>query len=212
MNNSFSCSNRVKFDLFLRYGVIAAAGDRHLAEFCEGGWYLRNPETVRKWGFGLTTVKWRKEDLAKRLAKSEGYRNGSISVAIKNTGEEGVEQMRAILGLRELVTNVNLPNVGQIPNLPLGAVVETNAVFRSGSVTPVFAGDVPKAIYPLVARVSGQQEALSDAIARRNGKDVFNVFLNDPLTTCSYDDARLLFREMVANTASYLSSYDLTGI
>lgn len=212
MNNSFSCSNRVKFDLFLRYGVIAAAGDRHLAEFCEGGWYLRNPETVRKWGFGLTTVKWRKEDLAKRLAKSEGYRNGSISIAIRNTGEEGVEQMRAILGLRELVTNVNLPNVGQIPNLPLGAVVETNAVFRSGSVTPVFAGDVPKAIYPLVARVSGQQEALSDAIARRNGKDVFNVFLNDPLTTCSYDDARLLFREMVANTASYLSSYDLTGI
>ena len=212
MNNSFSCSNRVKFDLFLRYGVIAAAGDRHLAEFCEGGWYLRDPETVQRWGFGLTGVKWRRADLEKRLAKSEGYRNGSIPVTIEKTGEEGTEQMRAILGLRELVTNVNLPNVGQIPNLPLGAVVETNAVFRSGSVTPVFAGNVPQSIYPLVARVSGQQEALSDAIARRSGRDVFNVFLNDPLTTCSYDDAGRLFREMVANTASYLSSYDLTGI
>ena len=133
-------------------------------------------------------------------------------MTIEKTGEEGTEQMRAILGLRELVTNVNLPNVGQIPNLPLGAVVETNAVFRSGSVTPVFAGNVPQSIYPLVARVSGQQEALSDAIARRSGRDVFNVFLNDPLTTCSYDDAGRLFREMVANTARYLSSYDLTGI
>ena len=31
MNNSFDCSHKVKFDLFLRYGNIAAAGDRHLA-------------------------------------------------------------------------------------------------------------------------------------------------------------------------------------
>ena len=33
MNSSFECAHRVKFDLFRRYGMIAAAGDRHLAEF-----------------------------------------------------------------------------------------------------------------------------------------------------------------------------------
>ena len=32
--DTFAYRNRVKFDLFLRYGAIAAAGDRHLAEFC----------------------------------------------------------------------------------------------------------------------------------------------------------------------------------
>ena len=32
----FDSMNRVKFDLFLRYGMIAAAGDRHLAEFMPG--------------------------------------------------------------------------------------------------------------------------------------------------------------------------------
>ena len=67
MNNSFACSHRVKFDLFLKYGYIAAAGDRHLAEFCEGKWYLDSPESVRNWGFGLTTVEWRKKDLARRI-------------------------------------------------------------------------------------------------------------------------------------------------
>ena len=30
----FKCRERVKMDLFRRYGLIAAAGDRHLAEFC----------------------------------------------------------------------------------------------------------------------------------------------------------------------------------
>ena len=34
MNSSFECAHRVKFDLFRRYGMIAAAGDRHLAELC----------------------------------------------------------------------------------------------------------------------------------------------------------------------------------
>ena len=35
-NACFACSHRVKFDLFRRYGLIAAAGDRHLAEFMPG--------------------------------------------------------------------------------------------------------------------------------------------------------------------------------
>ena len=55
-------------------------------------------------------------------------RIGQEAVKINGTGEEGVNQIRALLGLCDLVTNVNLPNRGQIPNLPLEAVVETNAV------------------------------------------------------------------------------------
>ena len=45
MNSSFECAHRVKFDLFRRYGMIAAAGDRHLAEFMPGNEYLNDPET-----------------------------------------------------------------------------------------------------------------------------------------------------------------------
>lgn len=208
MNNSFECCEKVKFDLFKRYGYIAAAGDRHLAEFCEGKWYLKDPETVKSWGFGLTTVKWRKEDLQERLKKSEEYVNGAVE--IKVTEEEGINQIRAILGLEDLITNVNIPNMGQIPNLPIGAIVETNAVFRSGSVTPVIAGEIPKSIYSMIQRICGEQEELSDAIANRDIERIFNVFVNDPLVTCSFDDAKALFKEMVLNTKEYLKSYDLT--
>ncbi len=72
-NKCFVCNERVKLDLFRRYGWIAAAGDRHLAEFCEGKWYLRDPETVEKWGFGLTPAAWRKSHLQTRLDKSAAY-------------------------------------------------------------------------------------------------------------------------------------------
>ena len=76
MNKYFSCSEKVKIDLFLRYGSIAAAGDRHLAEFCPGDWYLKDKETVEKWGFALTPVSWRKDDLEKRLERSERLYSG----------------------------------------------------------------------------------------------------------------------------------------
>ena len=120
--------------------------------------------------------------------------------------------MKALLGLGELTTNVNMPNRGQIPNLPLGAVVETNAVFRANSVEPVMAGEIPVEIHPLIARICTEQEQISKGIANRDLQIIFNAFASDPLVTCSYDEAKELFREMVINTKEYLSSYDLSEL
>ena len=212
MNNHFASEEKVKMDLFLRYGWIAAAGDRHLAEFTEGKYYLENPERLKEMHFNLTTVAWRREELETRLEKSKRLVSGEEAPEIKPTGEEGVNQMRALLGLIELVTNVNIPNYGQIPNLPMGAVVECNAVFRANSLTPVFAGPIPKEIYPQVARVCGEQEAVAEAIANRDVNKIFAAFINDPLTTCNAADAKKMFKEMCENTKEYLSMYDLDSL
>lgn len=198
---------RVKFDLFKRFGYIAAAGDRHLSEFCPGKWYLENPQRVDEMGFALTPVAARLEDLEKRLQKSERLLSGEEQPSVYVTGEEGVNQIRALLGFGDLVTNANIPNVGQIPNLPLGAVVETNAVFRAGSLKPVLAGPIPKEIYPLISRACGEQEALNEAIAARDVKKIFEIFSNDALVTCNLSDAKKLFNEMLENTKEYLTMY-----
>ena len=209
MNNSFKSEDKVKMELFRRFGYIAAAGDRHLSEFCPGKWYLESPERVQEMHFGLTTVKWRKEDLQKRLEKSERLVKGEEEVEVKVTGEEGVNQICALLGLGELVTNVNIPNRGQISNLPLGAIVETNAVFRAGSLQPVLAGEVPEAIYPLVSKICLEQEKIAEGIAERNVEKIFEAFAEDPLVTCNRVEARKLFDEMCENTKQYLSMYEL---
>ena len=207
MNNHFACAGKVTFDLFRRFGYISAAGDRHLAEFCPGKWYLESPERVKEMKFGLTPVSWRKEDLKNRLERSRRLLSGEEEVKICTTGEEGVNQMRALLGLCDLITNVNIPNKGQIPNLPLGAVVETNAIFRTNELRPVLAGEIPAEIYPLVSKICAEQEAVSKAIANRDIEAIFNAFASDPLVTCGIDDARKLFDEMVENTKKYLTDY-----
>lgn len=209
MNNHFACAGKVTFDLFKRFGYISAAGDRHLAEFCPGKWYLESPERVREMKFGLTPVSWRKEDLEKRLEKSRKLLSGEEKPQITPTGEEGVNQMRALLGLCDLITNVNIPNRGQIPNLPLGAVVETNAIFRTDELTPVMAGEIPTEIYPLISKICAEQEAVSDAVAKRDIEAIFNAFVSDPLVSCDIKSARKMFDEMVENTKKYLTMYNL---
>ncbi len=207
MNSSFECAHRVKMDLFRRYGCIAAAGDRHLAEFCPGDWYLQSPAQVKAWKFGLTTVAWRKNDLKERLARSARLVSGQEEFRLNATGEEGVHMMRALVGLGDMITNVNLPNRGQIPNLPLGQVVETNAAFRADSVEPVLAGKIPESILPLIARASAQQELVAKAARQRDLDLAFAAFCADGLVRLPLADARKLFDEMAENTRAYLGEY-----
>lgn len=207
MNEYMGSREKVKFDLFLRYGIIAAAGDRHLAEFCPGDWYLQNKEQVKNWYFGLTPVEWRKQRLKERNEQAMRLASGEEKFEIVETGEDGVKQIRAILGLHDLVTNVNMPNKGQIPNLPYDAVVETNAIFRSNSVIPVNAGAIPHEIYPLVSRISGEQELIVESGINRDLDLAFKAFVNDPLVRLSLDDAKKLFDEMIDNTKKYLTMY-----
>lgn len=205
--STFECAHRVKFDLFKRYGVIAAAGDRHLAEFCEGSWYLKNDEQIKAWGFLRTPVSYRKNDLRQRQARSLRLRTGEEAVSIQETGEDGVRQMRALLGLGDFTTNVNIPNVGQIPNLPLGIVVETNATFRDNSVSPIFAGPIPEGVWQLVSRVADSQAIMARATRERDLDMAFKAFVNDPLVNIDIPSARALFDEMVENTKEYLGEY-----
>ena len=206
-DSTFEYRHRVKFDLYLRYGVIAAAGDRHLAEFCDKDWYLSSPEQVEAWGFKLTPVSWRKENLKERLERSRRLRCGEEEIIIENSGEEGVRQIRALLGLGDLVTNVNMPNVGQIPNLPLGLIVETNASFRDDSITPIMAGNVPDGVYSLVARSADQQLTVARAARERDLELAFRAFSQDPLIKLDLPTARALFDEMIDNTKEYLQEY-----
>lgn len=201
-------TERVKMDLFKRYGYIAAAGDRHLAEFCPATWYLDNLDVVKNWGYGQTPVSWRVDAILKhRIEESRKFICGEKPLELRPSGEDGVNQIRALLGLHEMITNVNLPNVGQIPNLPLGAVVETNAIFRTDEVRPVAAGNIPSCLYSMIARIVGEQEAIDEAAAERDLEKAFAVFVTDPQLKISLEDARALFDEMVENTKEYLQEY-----
>ncbi len=208
INDAWATMECVKFDLFKRYGLIAAAGDRHLAEFCPGDWYLKSPAQVEEWRFGLTPVSWRINDLKGKTKTQKDVAEGRDEFHFYDTGEETVRQIKAILGFEEFVTNVNIPNSGQMDDIPLGIVVETNAVFGSGKVTPVHAGKLPLAVNALVNRVAMNQEATVQAAISGDYELAFQAFANDQNMKLDLKDARVLFNEMLANTKEYLPFYE----
>ena len=208
MNSTFACANRVKFDLFRRYGLIAAAGDRHLAEFMPGNEYLNDPETVKSWKFGLTTVAWRKEDLKNRLEKSRRLVSGEEEVKLEPTGEEGILLIKALCGLDRVVSNVNIMNTAfQIENLPAQAVVETNAVFERDAIRPIKAGKLPDAVRNLILPHIENHEYTLKAALTGDKELVVKAFMNDPLVKgkgCGEQDVRKLVDDMIAGTKKYL--------
>ncbi len=201
----FAYANRVKMDMFMRYGALGAAGDRHLVEFMNNNWYLKNPSMVEYWKYRLTTVDFRIKQQEEKINESIAMAEGKKPVKVEKSSEEAVELMRAILGLETRVSNVNLPNYGQMPGYPLGAVVETNCVFSNDCVKPVTASPLPQGPRALVMHNLLNNETLYQGIKERNPKIVFQSFINQPLcSTLSFDDARALYNTMVSNTASYL--------
>lgn len=205
MDFHFMSQNRVKFDLFRKYGVIAAAGDRHLAEFVPD--YIQNPETVAYWKYALTPVDYRVKNKKELNEKSRAYVAGELSIPIEPSGEEGVSQIKALLGLGEIITNVNLPNIGQL-DAPLGIVVETNALFGRDSVRPLMAGGLPDGVKLLMGRHMQNQEMILKAALERDRKLAFQAFYNDPMTAqLTRVQAQELFNQMFENTKEYLPGY-----
>ena len=204
----FGCANRVKFDLFRRYGLMAAAGDRHLAEFVPC-WYLRNPAEVAAWKFALTPISYRYKVQEERNAKSRKLAAGEEKFELKKTGEEGVNQMEALLGFADLVTNVNLPNRGQLEGFPENAVVETNALFSKNGVQPILAGKFSDDIKNLIIRHVINQETILTAAINKDKKLAFDAFINDPLVNIPLRDAKALFKEMFDHTKEYLPGWEI---
>lgn len=200
-NSTFECAHRVKMDLFRRYGLIAAAGDRHLAEFMPGDEYLKDPETVKSWKFGLTTVAWRKNQLRERLEQSRRLAAGEEEIGLEPTGEEGILLIKALCGLTRVVSNVNIPNTGsQIRNLPEKAVVETNAVFERNAIRPLIAGSLPEEILRLTMPHVENHERVLKAALTTDRELVAEAFANDPLVKgrASEADIRKLAEDMLA--------------
>ena len=207
-DDPFRGAFRVRFDLFRRFGYIAAAGDRHLAEFMDADEYLASPETVTKWMFGLTSVDFRRVKQAKREEESRRLLSGEKPFTLKDSGEEGVEQIRALLGLKDKVTNVNLPNMGQISNLPLSTIVETNAAFRTDSVLPIFAGEVPAPIFEHVNRIALENDRAVEAAFSQDLGVAFKAFCQDHFVkTLKDEEKEELFRTMYEGTKAYLKEY-----
>ena len=156
----------------------------------------------------MVTTGFREENQRRQIEESIAMAEGNQEVPLAASGEELVELIQAILGLKTVVSNVNMPNRGQMPGLPEGSIVETNCVFTNGYVKPITAKPLPAAALALVRRNCDNIDLVCEGIRERNLQKIFASFMNQALcSTLSMEEGEALFREMCENTREYLAPY-----
>ncbi len=198
----FAGDGLVACDLLRRFGAFGAAGDRHLAEFFP--WYLSSEEELHRWGVIRTPYRWRLERSKKPAAALGSYDRGELLPS----GEEGVQIMEALVGLRALITNVNLPNAGQIADLPRRAVVETYACVRQNEICPLIAGRLPEAAAGFVRRALDEQALTLEAGMTKNRGSALEALMVHPLVQMPYHRVEQMFDEMIEATREMLPGWE----
>lgn len=199
--NHFGSEGLVAMDFLRRFGALGAAGDRHLVEFVP--WYARDEATLHRWGVVRTPYQWRLE-----RSKGDGPAVDSFDQKKLNpSGEEGVTQMLALLGGERLVTNVNIPNRGQMMQAPEDHVVETYALFERDSLRPLVAEPLPPGTASLVETTIRVQELTLAASLERSPDLALEAILADPLVNLSTDDAWEMLQAMLMHVKDYLPGW-----
>lgn len=206
----FADHAKVKFTLFQVYGALPAAGDRHIAEF-----FPHFINETNRWGaeydLRLTNIadRFALESEAKSQIKSALRGELSLAEFMRAESTEAANKiMSAVVSAREYTGIMNLPNAGQIANLPRGAIVETFGVIDPAGGSALAYGDVPLGVQNVLEHHIRQQEMTVEAALTGSWDLALQVLINDPLSSrLTIAQARQLLKELLEANQSYLPKF-----
>jgi alpha-galactosidase/6-phospho-beta-glucosidase family protein len=195
---------KLKLELFDVYGALPAAGDRHLAEFFP---YFLTEATGKGEDYGvlLTTIADREQQVASARTDVQSAIRGELP-PLSRSSEATADIVSAVANGRSVRTIVNLPNTGQVDNLPRGAVVETLAEITSAGAQPLTVGAVPPGVLSTLQPHVTNQEMIARAAMEGDRGLALQAMVNDPLVP-SLQVARKLLDELLEAHAGYLPQF-----
>jgi len=184
----------VKFRLLETTGLLGVAGDRHIVEFY--GHFI-SPQSEHGWLYGVkrTTAGDFEEEYAQNGLRAKGMLAGEEPLPAHPSGEIVFQIIEAMERDESREFFVNLPNVGQIANLPLDCIVETQAIANGKGLTPLAFGELPPAVLSQVRLHSDIQDMVVEAALTGDRELALQAFLLDPLIN-DFAAGRQMFEEM----------------
>lgn len=201
MHEEYTKTHLVKFDIYQKNGIFGAAGDRHLSEFIPERFLPLNKKDYNfENGFDLTTVPFRKRrEVRRKYSLIFRAYCPFVKVKPKPSGEEGALQIIALMGLGDLISNVNIINRGQAPDMPMGTAVETNAKFSLDRIEPINCGPInDQYIHDRVTLHATNQKEFVEAYYRQDKPALRAIFKRDPqVSRLTPENQDKLFDELI---------------
>lgn len=206
----FADHAKVKAALFQIYGALPAAGDRHIAEFFP---HFINPST--NWGadydIRLTSVedRYALEAEAKGLIESALRGGVPLQPFMQEVSSEAANKIiRAVTCGETYIGIMNLPNVGQVSNLPQNAVVETYGVIDATGAHATTYGEVPAGVQNVLQKHISNQEMTVQSALTGDRHPALQILLNDPLSSrLTILQARQMLDELLEANQQYLPQF-----
>jgi alpha-galactosidase len=195
------------------FGAFPAVLDRHVTEFF--------PQFFRAgsyWGctLGVDTFHFEgtiaEGDSTFAEMKAVAYDPAPLepSTIVRDEGEH--EQVMDIIDSirrdRSLVFSANLPNTGQVSNLPLGVIVESPCVADAEGLRAIALGALPSGIVGTLATRYQWVETIVEAALERSRDKFIQALILDGAVS-SVEQAVALADELLATQAAYLPGWEM---
>ena len=213
----FSQTEKVRIDVLRRFGYYSTESNGHLSEYVP--WYRKRPAEINQWidlsewihgetgGYLRVCVEgrnwfetdfpnWLKEPALDLKTYQRSEEHGSYII-------EGLETGRTYRG------HFNVPNRGNITNLPDGVIVEIPGYVDKTGINMPVVGDLPLACAATCSASARVQEMAMEAAVHGDVTLLKQAMLHDPLTAavCNPEEIWQMTDEMLVAQAQWLPNF-----
>ena len=194
------CSNKVRYEVMDQLGYFCTESSEHLAEYVP--WFIKDGRADLIETFGIPLDEYPKrceEQMSDWASQATAYRS-AMEIEVTKSHEFAAEMMNAIVTDAPYVAYGNLPNRGQIPQLPTGAAVETPCLVNANGVQPSVVEDIPPQLVALMRTQINVQELTVRALVDENVEHLYHAAMMDPHTAAELDlrQIRALVSDLLA--------------
>jgi alpha-galactosidase/6-phospho-beta-glucosidase family protein len=192
-------------EFFSRTGFMLYPGDRHTSEFFSN---VLTKETGygKRYNIKLTYIKDRYKWLNKAKKHVWDLTKNPSKISLEPSREAMSGLMVSLATGKPLVEVVNLPNTGQIDNLPRGVVVETMATITADKISPHTVGRLPDELAVLLTPHAIRANMTIRAALTGDRRLARQVMASDPLVR-DWNTAGEMLDKLIKANKKYLPQF-----
>jgi len=195
-------------DAFSTFGLFPVPGDTHLCEYLP---WLSDAQTKPWDKYNIRLYDW---DLMAAVRDFELDRLNEMAAGnqtiehLLDTDSEGALEMieNQVCATTHYHLAANLPNVGQVANLPHGCTVETPVIVDGAGIHPVHVGALPEPVAELCRRETVVAQLCVDAAVEGSREKALQCLLLDPVIT-DIQTAKKVLDDYLTSYKEYLPQF-----
>jgi alpha-galactosidase len=181
------CPNTLRYEVMDHLGYFCTESSEHLAEYVP--WFIKQgrEDLIDQFGIPLDEYPKRCIEQVAEWKTQAAQLAQQAAMDVPKSHEFAAEMMNAITTDRPFTAYGNLPNRGQIPQLPMGAAVETPCLVDQNGVQPSVVTGIPPQLVALMRSQINVQELTVRALLDEDPEHIYHAAMMDPHTAAELD-------------------------